>query len=540
MKQPHDSSSPAPVQRERWGSRIGVIFAVMGSAIGLGNFIRFPGLAAQFGGGHFMIPYVIAFLLLGLPIAWAEWSMGRLGGRRGHSSSPGIFYVLWENRASPYFGVLGLIIPIGIYMYYVYIEAWCLYYAYKYLTGGISLGQDPDAYVQFFANFTGMAQDGAIFALQDGSPAPALVFLAICFTLNFIVIYLGLSRGIELVSKIAIPVLFVCAIGVLIRVLTLGTPDPALPERDVLNGLGYMWNPTLDWATLSPVSNSGMWLAAAGQIFFSLSVGFGIIITYASYVDQREDVILSGTTSAAGNIFAEVALGGMITIPAAFIFLGPGFGTGTFSLGFFTLPNVFANMQFGAVAGFLWFFLLFVAALTSSLSMLQPAIAFLEEGLGLHRKASVTFLGLLTLCGTMFIAYFSQDVKALDLMDFWIGQFLIYILATVLIILFGWGVGVDRGLAEAHKGSLMTVPRIFRFIIKYVSPVYLILVFIFFMLDKENGIRKYIGEMQTNAAAFFTVVFIVVMSIFLTLLVSAAVRRWQRMNVQRGLDGGEE
>ena len=124
MAEPSAKGNP-----ERWGTRIGVIFAVMGSAIGLGNFLRFPGLASQYGGGHFMIPYFVAFLLLGLPIAWAEWSMGRLGARHGYNSTPGIFFALWKNRLSPYFGVLGLIVPVGIYMYYVYIESWCLYYA---------------------------------------------------------------------------------------------------------------------------------------------------------------------------------------------------------------------------------------------------------------------------------------------------------------------------------------------------------------------------------------------------------------------------
>ena len=108
--------------QENWSSRIGVILAVTGSAVGLGNFLRFPGLAAKYDGGTFMIPYFIALLLLGLPLAWAEWSMGRYGGVRGFHSSPGIFRLLWRNRAAPYLGVLGLLVPVVIYMYYVFIE----------------------------------------------------------------------------------------------------------------------------------------------------------------------------------------------------------------------------------------------------------------------------------------------------------------------------------------------------------------------------------------------------------------------------------
>ncbi len=135
------------------------------------------------------------------------------------------------------------------------------------------------------------------------------------------------------------------------------------------------------------------WLAASGQIFFSFSAGFGIIINYASYLRRNDDVALSGLTAASVNEFFEVCLGGLITLPAAFIFLGAAATKqGTFGLGFNALPNVFAVMPGGRFFGFGWFFMLFLAAITSSISMLQPVIAFFEEGLGLKRHASVTFL----------------------------------------------------------------------------------------------------------------------------------------------------
>ncbi|MEZ6190877.1 MAG: hypothetical protein R3C45_06245 [Phycisphaerales bacterium] len=134
---------------ESWGTRIGVILAVMGSAVGLGNFLRFPGKAAQYEGGAFMIPYFIALLVLGIPLAWAEWGMGRYGGVRGHNSTPGIYRTIWRNRASPYFGVIGMIVPVIIYMYYVFIEAWCLSYAYYTATGALSLGGDKQPYLDF-------------------------------------------------------------------------------------------------------------------------------------------------------------------------------------------------------------------------------------------------------------------------------------------------------------------------------------------------------------------------------------------------------
>ncbi|MCB1174872.1 MAG: sodium:calcium symporter [Leptospiraceae bacterium] len=520
-------------KQEQWGSRLGVILAVMGSAIGLGNFLRFPGLAAKYGGGHFMVPYFIALLLLGLPIAWTEWSIGRMGGEKGYHSTPGIFRELLHRKWGSYIGVLGLIIPVGIYMYYVYIESWCLYYAISYLNGSILMGSDAGSYESFFLGFIGSHADGSL--LQHGPSMGVLIMLG-CFVLNFAIIYRGLANGIELVSKYAIPVLMLCAIGVLIRVLTLGTPNPDLPEQNVLNGLGYMWNPGISeyvnsegvlvpaqsfWQALA---NPEMWMDATGQIFFSLSVGFGIIITYASYLRRKDDVLLSGTTSAAGNLFAEVALGGMITVPAAFIFLGPGTNFGsTFGLGFISLPYVFANMPLGQLVGFLWFALLFLAALTSSLSMLQPAIAFFEEGLGVSRRLSTAILAFITLTGSLFFVIFSKDSKALDYMDFWIGTVFIYILATILVIIFSWRIGVKAGMDHAHDGSHIRIPQIFHFVLKYVSPVYLVVVFAFWMY---GTIGKKVQEFMDGGAPTYTGLFILLLLGFLTWLVWIANQRW--------------
>ncbi|MCZ6817417.1 MAG: sodium-dependent transporter, partial [Planctomycetota bacterium] len=363
--------------REQWGSRIGVILAVAGSAVGLGNFLRFPGQAAQNGGGAFMIPYFVSLLVIGIPLGWAEWTMGRYGGIRGFNSAPGVFSVIWRNPISKYFGSFALLIPLVIYMYYVVVEAWCLGYAYYYLTGELtSLSGGAESYSGFFDNFTGADEHGALFA--DGGQ-PLLLFLIVTIVVNFCLIYRGVSKGIETFCKFAMPLMVICAICVLIRVLTLGTPDPEQPDRSVLGGLGFMWNP--DFAALT---NPKTWLAAAGQIFFSMSVGFGIIINYSSYMRKNDDVVLSGLTAGSMNEFFEVCLGGLITLPAAFIFLGVAAGTyGTFGLGFNALPNVFAAMPAGRAFGFLFFFMLFLAAITSSLSMLQPVIAFLEEGFGL-------------------------------------------------------------------------------------------------------------------------------------------------------------
>ena len=264
-------------------------------------------------------------------------------GRFGVHSSPGLFALLIRKPWAKYLGVLGIVIPIGVYMYYVYIEAWCLGYAINYLIGDLGRpGMDAGA---TFRPFRGANQDG--FAIGFSLSQVGIFVIAVYF-LNYFLIYRGLSRGIELFCKFAMPSLIVLAVVILVRVLTLGTPDPAHPEQSVINGLGFMWNPG---DVGQQLRNPELWMAAAGQIFFSLSVGFGIIATYASYLKDTDDVVLSGLTATSANEFCEVALGGLITLPAGFAFLGAAglVGQGTFGLGFNVLPIVFSTMPFGAV-----------------------------------------------------------------------------------------------------------------------------------------------------------------------------------------------
>lgn len=525
-------------RREHWGTRIGIILAVAGSAVGLGNFLRFPGLAAKYGGGAFMVPYFISFLILGIPICWCEWTLGRRGGALGYNSSPGIFRSICGFRGSEYFGVIAMAIPLVIYMYYVYIESWCLAYAYYYLTGALSLGREPAQYKEFFSEFVGMSSDGALFEHLIAGRGFALYFLGATFLVNFYLIYRGLTRGIEQFCKFAMPVLVLAAIVVLVRVLTLGTPNPALPEQNVINGLGFMWNPKIAegetfWSVLNPIHNPEMWLEASGQIFFSLSVGFGIVLTYASYLRRHDDVVLSGLTASATNEFCEVCLGGLITVPAAFIFLGADpvseVAGSTLGLGFLTLPAVFEYMPLGRLFGFLWFFLLFLAAVTSSISMLQPVIAFIEEGFNVNRKVSAALLGLITAMGSLIVTFFSAGLLALDTMDFWVGSVLIFVLATVEVIIFGWVFGVDRGLQEAHQGALLRIPGVFRFIIKYVSPVYLLIIFGLFVwsLRAVEEKKARLAAVSSSPAAVFTLLFMAILIGFLAVLVSLAVARWQ-------------
>ncbi len=514
--------------RQHWQSRIGVVLAVAGSAVGLGNFLRFPGLAAKYGGGVFLIPYVTAILLIGIPICWAEWGIGRMGGRHGYNSAPGIFRAVTGRPGSHFLGVLALLVPLVVYMYYVYIEAWCMAYAWYYATGQLQLGSDAAAYASFFEALVGTAHNGAI----TWSPnAPILLALALAIALNLTLIYRGITRGIEAFCRIAMPVLIICAVIVLLRVLTLGTPDPALPEQSVLNGLGFLWNPKIPAGEtlLSMLADPEIWLQATGQVFFSISIGFGIIISYASYVREDEDIVLSGLSSTATNEFCELCLGGLITVPAAFIFLGPApvekVAGSTFGLGFYTLPVVFHHMPLGSLFGFLWFFLLFLAAVTSSISMLQPVLAFLQEGLATTRARAVALLGLLSTCGTLLVVHYSRDLVALDAMDFWVGQIGIFLLATTIVVVFGWVLGTDRGIAEIRRGALLELPPGFRFVIKYVSPAYLIAIFVLFVFANASS---YARQLSSNSEAAIAVSFIALTALLLTYLVHRAGLRWSR------------
>lgn len=517
--------------------------AVAGSAVGLGNFLRFPGLAAQYGGGAFMLAYAISFLIIGLPIGWAEWAMGRYAGGRGYNSCPGAFAAILQTRWAKYVGIIGVIVPVVIYMYYVFIESWCLSYAVKFWTGQIHLAS-PQQSVEMFQTISGQAANGAALALSWDS---ALPWLALVFVFNFWLIYRGLSGGIEKMCNYGMPLLIVLALLVLARVLTLGAPDPARPHDNVVNGLGYMWNPSkvmvertqpaagekalvrevvgeaaleearrevaasggqLKLTTITPwqqLKNPLLWMAAAAQIFFSLSVGFGVIIVYASYLQKKDDVVLSGLTASSANEFCEVALGGLITVPAAVTFLGLASvaGQGTFGLGFTVLPLVFSKMPLGTFFGGAFFFMLFLAAITSSISMLQPGIAFLEEALNVGRRVSVTLLGLLTTFGTGFVVYFTADLKALDTLDFWVGTFLIFILATIQILVFGWHWGVRRGLEEAHQGASIRIPAVFGFVMKWLCPAFLLAIFGMTVLTSIFGFD--LQSMTFGAASSYVV-----------------------------------
>lgn len=504
--------------RERWGSKIGIILAVAGSAVGLGNFLRFPVQAVKNGGGAFMIPYFISLFLLGLPLMWIEWTIGRYGGGFGHGTAPGIFHSLWrKNRFIKYFGVIGIFGPIVIFIYYTYIESWLLGYTIFSLTGKYLNITGQKGMVEFLRGYQGVVKNQYFSSLL-----PAYTFFIITFFLNLSVVLFGIRKGIEKVCKIAMPTLFILALIIMVRVLTLRSS--VNPEWTATGGLGFLWNPDF-----SSLKDAKVWLAAAGQIFFSLSVGIGVILTYASYLKKEEDVLLSGLTSASTNEFAEVILGGSIIIPAAFIFFGPlGMSKianqGSFDLGFITMPLILKTFPAGKFFGFSWFFLLFLAGITSSISLAQPAIAFLEDEFNIVRKKAVMIFGAITFILSNFTVFFLSK-GVVDELDFWGGTFSLVLFATVETILFVWVFGMDRAWEEMHSGSDITLPKLYKFIIKYITPVFLIFILGFWTIQYAIPIL-FLKNAGKNLP-FIILTRIILISLFLTICFSVK-KAWEK------------
>ncbi|MBF0409518.1 MAG: sodium:calcium symporter [Candidatus Riflebacteria bacterium] len=521
-----------PQKREHWGSRIGLILAMAGNAVGLGNFLRFPAKAAANGGGAFMIPYFCAFLLLGIPLMWVEWGIGRFGGVKGHGTTPGMFHKLVKGRWGKYFGVLGIILPLFMVIYYNYIESWTLSFSYFSMTGayqnieGKDLAEKRVEMTRFFREYHSITPSAKLlkntppeqiekirnsFETKDIpkeiiydpdkhgkwdlanhklNPADcpyievsvkgkyfngrnvAYLFFFITFLANFFFVYKGVSGGIEKLGKIGMPILFGFAIILAIRVLTLG--QPAGSKFSVADGMSFLWSPDFSQLTCASV-----WLAAAGQIFFTLSVGSGAIHTYASYLSDKDDIALTGISTSSLNEFAEVILGGSIAIPAAVAYFGPEMTkeiarSGAFDLGFQSMPMIFNQIQFGTFFGTIWFGLLFIAGITSSVALLLPAIAYLKDELGWkHSKATITVMFGQFIFGCAVVLFFKNGF--LDEMDYWAGTFGLVIFAFIEIVYFMWLKDSEDSWKEMHKGADIEIPRIFYYIIKYVTPLYITL-----------------------------------------------------------------
>lgn len=466
-------------KREQWGSRIGLILAMAGNAVGLGNFLRFPVQAAQNGGGAFMIPYFVAFLLLAIPLMWVEWTIGRHGGKYQHGSLPGMFDVMWNSPVAKYLGIFGLFVSTTIVIYYTYIESWTLGFSFFSLTREYFGMTDFDSMSGFLHSYQGEGQE------YFSNIWTSYTFLMITMAINFYILWRGISKGIEKFAMIAMPMLLVFGIFLAVWVFTIGTPDPHVyPKRSVWAGFAFIWNPNFE-----ALGDSKIWLAAAGQVFFTLSVGMGTLQAYASYLRKKNDIALSGLATASLNEFTEVVLGATIAIPIAVAFFGLQTtqeiaNGGSYNLGFVSMPIIFQKIpELGPYLGFMWFFLLFFAGITSSVAMSQPLISFLKEQFGLSHKKAVLVVATTVFIALQFVVFFYQFGFG-DEMDYWAGTFGLVIVALTEVIVFAWIFGMDNAWRELNYGADIRIPRIFYYIIKYVTPVYLIFILGFWTIQE--------------------------------------------------------
>lgn len=466
--------------KESWGSRVGLILAMAGNAVGLGNFLRFPVQAVQNGGGAFIIPYLICFLVMGIPLLWIEWSMGRFGGKFGHHSTPFIVDTMHKNRLWKYIGVFGIWTNIAVAAYYCYIESWTLSYMLHSIVGTFQ-GLDQDAVAAFFNSYVSIGKSTL------GIPLEPIFFYVLCLLLNTFILSQGLSGGVERVAKVGMPLLIVFGVFLAYKGVTITAGENgAINDSSV--GLNFLWTPNYE-----QLWSPSVWLAAAGQIFFTLSVGMGTVHCYASYVRSKDDIALNAMSAGWMNEFVEVVLGAAILIPISIGYLGIDRVTelvqlGGLGLAFKTLPYLFFQWGdvLGAVSGVMWFGLLFFAGITSSLAMGTPWMGFLQDEFNWGRKASAWSFGLIVfILGMPTVLFFKYGV--FDEYDYWAGTVSLVVFALFESILFAWVFGMKKGWREITSGSDIKVPGIYKFIIKFITPLLLLWVFVGSLVTPKGG-----------------------------------------------------
>lgn len=458
------------VKVDSWGSRVGLILAMAGNAVGLGNFLRFPVQAVQNGGGAFIIPYLICFLVMGIPLLFIEWSSGRFGGKFGNHSTPYILDSMVKGRILKYVGVFGIFTNIAVAAYYCYIESWTMSYVYHTLRGTFD-GMSQAEVAGFFNSYTDIAQS------TTGIPYEAVVFYVICLLLNTYILSKGIG-GIEKVAKVGMPLLIIFGVVLAVRGLTLGTSGASdiFPDANAWDGLNFLWTPHYE-----SILDLKVWMAAAGQIFFTLSVGMGTIYCYAAYIDSKDDIALNAVSAGFMNEFVEVVLGSLIVIPIAAGYLGLDWviQNAGFGMAFQTMPYLF--QQWGStlaiIAGVCWFGLLFFAGITSSLAMGTPWMGFMRDEFGWSKnKGAWSFGAMILILGLPTVIFFKEGV--FDEYDYWAGTVSLVVFAMFETILFSWIFGMDKGWREITSGADIKVPNIYKFIIKYITPVMLIIIFL--------------------------------------------------------------
>ncbi|HRS53951.1 MAG TPA: hypothetical protein P5250_04525, partial [Bacteroidales bacterium] len=394
-------------------------------------------------------------------------------------STPFIMHSMNKRKLWLYIGVFGIFSNIAIASYYCYIESWALSYIYHSLAGTFN-GMTSNGVATFFSNYLDISTS------TTGIPYEALIFFILCLSLNVWILSRGLCGGIEIASKIGVPLLILFGIFLAIKGVTLKAGhNNAI--YDGIVGLNFLWAPQY-----SSLSNPKVWLAAAGQIFFTLSVGMGTIQCYASYLKAKDDIALNAMSAGWMNEFVEVVIGSSVIIPISIGYLGIDkvvelTQTGGLGLGFRTMPFLF--QQWGnilaAISGVAFFGLLFFAGITSSLAMGTPFMGFMQDEFKWKREtAAVVFGVIIFILGLLPVLFINEDV--LDEYDYWAGTVSLVIFAMLETILFAWIFGMKKGWKEITSGADIKIPLIFKYIIKFVTPIMLIFVFIGSLVRPEN------------------------------------------------------
>lgn len=428
MQAPSSSSS----KRGAFGSRMGFILAAAGSAIGLGNIWRFPYTAGENGGGAFVLLYLVFVLALGLPVLLAELSLGR----HTKSNPVGAFKRLFPQSWWPYLGGLGVLTGFGILAFYVVIAGWSLSYLYRALTG------------TFDGAFTA-EESGALFNSIISDPTETIPMAGAFLVVTALVVRGGVSGGIELASKVLMPVFFALLVILAINSLTL---DGAAKGIDFLFG-----------ADFSKLSSKGI-MSALGQALFSLSLGMGAMITYGSYLPDKENLPVAGAAVAFFDTLIAV-LGGVIIFPALFSAgVEPGEGPG---LVFVVLPTIFHTLPAGHLFAIAFYALLSIAALTSTISLLEVVVAYFVDERGWTRTKAVsvlvpaTFLlavpSALSQGGMELFTAFVGEKSFLDTQDIIFGNISLSVGALLISLFVGWKWGIKHALDEMDNFEMGTV-----------------------------------------------------------------------------------
>lgn len=442
-------------KRDSFGSSFGVLVALAGSAVGLGNLWRFPYLLGQNGGAAFILIYLGFVLLVGLPVMLAEFIIGR----RSQASARAAFRKLAPGSRWGIPGVLGVICCALILSFYSVVGGWGAEYLYKAVCFDFTTG-NSDTLSNLFSGFS-------------TSVWRPIICHSIFLALTAGIVIAGVKNGIEKFSKVMMPLLFLIVIGIAVRSMTLEGSGP---------GISYLFKP--DWSKVTSLT----FLAALGQAFFSLSLGGCMVITYASYVKKDANIIsLGAQTAAADTVFALIA--GCAIMPAVFAFgIAPGEGPG---LVFITLPQIFSQMPLGGVVAIFFFLALLLAALTSSISILEVIVAFCIEEFKMKRKAAVAVVFILiwilgVLCSLSMgpLADFKIFGKTIfDLFDFLSANFLMLIGGLLVVIFVGWRLGRKEVYDElTNGGGLKLSPWLLKtilFLIRFVAPLALIAIAVF-------------------------------------------------------------